>query len=253
MKMAYIPHCSFLPAQDPALIRQLRKQIRAEVLSRSPYIKQADFTAVHPADLRMLFRNYDDHFFARWFETALKGRRLDFRLAPRMTRTGGKTTQASTANGEVTFEIAVACGMLFDAFTADHRQVSVCGLPCDNRLEALQLIFEHELVHLLELLTFEHSDCSATRFQEIAASLFLHRAHTHSLITRQERAATRGIHRGALVAFTFEAKRFTGRVNRITKRATVLVEHAEGQLFSDGRRYQTYYVPLADLVPLEGQ
>jgi hypothetical protein len=35
-----------------------------------------------------------------------------------------------------------------------------------------------------------------------------------------------------------------GLVNRITKRATVLVEDAEGQKYSDGLRYKTYYVPI---------
>jgi hypothetical protein len=48
----------------------------------------------------------------------------------------------------------------------------------------------------------------------------------------------------------FEGKRLEGRVNRITTRATVLVEDAEGQPFSDGRRYKTYYVPLPLLTPL---
>jgi hypothetical protein len=47
----------------------------------------------------------------------------------------------------------------------------------------------------------------------------------------------------------FEGRRLTGRVNRITKRATVLVEDSEGQKYSDGLRYKTYYVPIADLCP----
>ena len=31
---------------------------------------------------------------------------------------------------------------------------------------------------------------------------------------------------------------------RITRRATVLVESPEGQHYSDGKRYQKFYVPL---------
>ena len=38
------------------------------------------------------------------------------------------------------------------------------------------------------------------------------------------------------------------RVNRVTKRATVLVEHPDGQKHSDGLRYKTYYVPIARLL-----
>ena len=38
-----------------------------------------------------------------------------------------------------------------------------------------------------------------------------------------------------------------GHVNRITKRATVLVENQQGEHFTDGKRYETYYIPLQHL------
>ena len=33
-------------------------------------------------------------------------------------------------------------------------------------------------------------------------------------------------------------------VNRITRRATILVEHPKGQSYSDGKRYLKFYIPL---------
>lgn len=33
-------------------------------------------------------------------------------------------------------------------------------------------------------------------------------------------------------------------MNRITRRATVLVEDSRGVLYADGKRYLTFYVPL---------
>jgi hypothetical protein len=90
-------------------------------------------------------------------------------------------------------------------------------------MEALQRIFEHEIVHLIEQLCWGNSDCAAMRFHDIAQRLFLHRAHTHNIITRRERAAESGIRVGSRVAFSFEGQRLAGRVNRITKRVTVLV------------------------------
>jgi hypothetical protein len=51
-------------------------------------------------------------------------------------------------------------------------------------------------------LCWKTSDCTAARFQEIAARHFLHRAHTHQLITRQERAADAGIRAGSCVGRT---------------------------------------------------
>ena len=47
-----------------------------------------------------------------------------------------------------------------------------------------------------------------------------------------------------MVRFEFEGRQFTGRVNRINRRTTVLVESKDGQQYSDGKRYEKYYVPL---------
>ena len=231
------------------LIRDRVHQIHQAVLAQSRYLRQADFTTIHPRDLELLFDAYDERFLGGLCRRALHGHRLHFRLSPRMTKSGGITKRICWSNGEVTYEIAVASSMLFDGFGKMDRQITVCGLECGNRLEGLQRIFEHELVHLIENLCWEHSDCSESRFQGIARRLFLHRAHTHDLITRRERAAESGIRPGSRVTFVFEGRRMAGRVNRITKRATVLVEDPEGQRYSDGLRYKTYYVPLAGLSP----
>jgi hypothetical protein len=96
-------------------------------------------------------------------------------------------------------------------------------------------------------LCWQQSNCADVRFQDLAARHFLHRHHTHNLVTRRERAAEAGIRIGSCVRFNFEGQELTGRVNRITKRATVLVQDPEGSVFSDGARYKTYYVPLVHL------
>jgi len=224
-------------------------QIHRDVLAHSPDIRQANFTAIHPRDLEFLFGAYDEPFFTGLCRPALEGRRLNFRLSPRMTRAGGKTTQYRARNGGLSFEIAIASSMLFDGFRETDRRITVCGLECLDRLEALQRVFEHELVHLAEQLCWGDSDCTAARFQDIAGRLFLHRAHTHNLVTRRERAAASGIRVGSRVIFAFEGRRLTGRVNRITKRATVLVEDQEGARYFDGLRYKAYYVPISWLEP----
>ena len=163
-----------------------------------------------------------------------------------MTR-AEKTARFRQSNEDISYEISIAIDTLFEGFGEADRRVTVCGLDCGNRLEALQRIFEHEVVHLIEYLCWETSNCTAHRFQEIAARFFGHRAHTHELITRRERAADLGIRVGSRVTFTFEGQLLSGRVNRITKRATVLVEDSEGARYSDGRHYKSYYVPLAHL------
>jgi len=40
-------------------------------------------------------------------------------------------------------------------------------------------------------------------------------------------------------------------VNRITKRATVLVENEQAPRYSDGKRYAKFYIPVGILEPVE--
>ncbi|MEO8371171.1 MAG: SprT-like family protein [Candidatus Solibacter sp.] len=231
----------------PEEIQRTVGAIHSVVLKDSKYIRQPNYTLIHPEDLEMLFHLYDQAFFDHRCKHALDSRKLTFRLSRRMTKAGGTTARYRTASGEILYEITVASSMLFDGFGERDREISVCGLPCSNRLEALQRIFEHEMVHLVEQLCWQTSNCSAPRFQDIAHRHFLHRAHTHQLITRRERAAQSGIRVGSRVTFDFEGMPLAGRVNRLTKRATVLVEDAGGERFSDGGRYRRYYVPIVHL------
>ena len=79
----------------------------------------------------------------------------------------------------------------------------------------------------------------------MAAAMFGHREHTHSLITPREQAhRDYGIRLGARVSFLSGGERHEGFVNRITKRATVLVEDRRGRRYTDGKRYARFYVPL---------
>jgi hypothetical protein len=234
-----------------ALIRERVQQIHRHVLTHSRYIRQADFKVIHPEALELLFAAYDKGFFDGLCQRALDEQRINFRLAPRMTSVGGTTTRFRSKNGDVSYQIAIASSILFDSFGSIKidRPIVVTGLECGNRLGALQRIFEHELVHLIEYVCWESSNCAVARFQNIARRLFLHRARTHHLVTRREIAANSGIRLGARVTFALDGAQLTGRVIRITKRATVLVADPEGRKYSDGSRYKTYYVPIACLDP----
>ena len=237
------------PGRGRKETRDRQERVRVHLLSKSLHIRVPDFLAISPEDLLTLFNAYDREFLGGGCRRALGDRKLDFRLSKRMTRAGGKTTQFRSRNHE-RYEIAISSHLLFDGFRGDD-DVSVCGLPCASRLDALQRIFEHELVHLCEMLCWKSSSCGRSRFQKIARDLFGHRARTHSLITRADRAAEAGIGTGSRVTFAFQGERLTGRVNRVTKRVTVLVEDAAGTPYSDGKRYAKYYVPLAELTPAD--
>lgn len=145
------------------------------------------------------------------------------------------------------FEIAIATTPLFDTFRVSG-DAKVGGLVCRNRLEALQRIMEHEMLHLAELLLFRDSNCSAKPFKGSVRRLFGHTESNHTLLTPKDIARKKlGIACGDEVTFLADGQRHRGFVNRITKRATVLVRDPKGIRYDDGERYSKFYVPLTML------
>ena len=194
---------------------------------------------------------YDDRFFAGKIMRAASAEGISFQLSSRMTSVGGKlVTQYPDGdyNGRRKFELVLSSTLLFQTFEDVSRPIEVAGCVCHNRLEAMQRIAEHEFVHLIEMLIWNDGNCSESRFQSIAHRYFGHTDYQHNLITQRERAAIKfNIRVGDLVLFHHDGHRMRGRVNRITRRATVLVPNAAGQQFNDGKRYSRFYVPLEKL------
>lgn len=220
-----------------------------ETLRRSRWTTSPDFDVFHPEDLGNLFELYDEHVFGGRCRQLLGTTPLKFRISGRMTSAGGKTTRFSRRGvpGSEFYEITVAGSLLYDSFDKESRQIRVCGCECRTTLEALQRIMEHEITHLIELLLWRVSSCAQSRFQSISRRFFGHLDYRHALITPREQARDVGIRVGVPVRFTYDGRTFTGIVNRVTKRATVLVEDPRGRPFSDGKRYQIYYIPIQQL------
>lgn len=238
---------------DAETIRQRTRAIYDRLLDESPRLDSPNFRRLHPDDLRRMFDLYDAAFFAGACRKVLGDMPLAFRVSQRMTLAAGKTMRHEhyTRAGLTfycEFEIVVSSSLLMQTFRGEEREVTVSGLVCRDRLEALQRVMEHELVHLLEMLLWRDSNCAAERFQSIAERFFLHTHHQHALITSRERAWREfGIRAGAWVRFTHRGQSYTGRVNRITRRATVLVRDPQGVRYSDGNHYRKFYVPLTQL------
>ncbi|MEZ6061565.1 MAG: hypothetical protein R3C19_14560 [Planctomycetaceae bacterium] len=231
--------------------RQLRtSRIRHELLSTSRFLNEPNFTRFHAQDIRQLFDLYDRYFFSGLLRGSLAGDPISFRLSRRMTRAGGKTTRWAPLHSGTPrrYEIAISATLLFETFADVQRSIQVTGIRCHNRLDALMRIMEHELVHLGEMLVWEKSNCSKQPFQSIAGRFFGHTDHRHELVSPRERAAKQlGLRPGSRVHFEFEGRRLEGIVNRVTRRATVLVRDPRGQPYSDGQRYSKFYIPLGML------
>ena len=160
----------------------------------------------------------------------------------REVRRSQKSRQPSV---KVDYEITISTTLLYNTFQDVDRPITVGGLECRDRLEALQRIFEHELLHLAEFLAWGRSSCRAANFHRLSRRIFAHEGAFHDLITPRETArAAYDIRIGDYVSFDIDGSQHAGRVNRITRRATVLVEDPRGALFDDGKRYLTFYVPL---------
>lgn len=232
--------------------RNIQMMIDA-VHATSPCLKDGNFERIHSDDLELLFELYDEYFFNNLIRKSLPRRQLTFRISRRMTSVGGTTTRwPGRGLKRPRFEIAVSSTLLFQSFQDPERRITVTGIECDHRLDALMRVFEHEMVHLLELFLWEDSSCSLHRFQTIAHANFGHTDHRHDLLTPSEAAFTQfGIRPGVRVSFRFEGRKLTGIVNRVTKRATVLVPDAGGRRYSDGQRYSKFYIPVDDLEVLQ--
>lgn len=240
----------------PEEARTRTRRIYEELLDGSPQVRSGNFTKIASDDLERLFHLYDRGFFRGFLAEMLQEDRaypMAFRLSRRLTRAAGQTIrlvrrikQGGRVVDQPEYEISVSTTLLFNTFQDVDREIIVGGLVCADRLEALQRIFEHELLHLAEFLGWGRSSCSAENFHALSRRIFAHEGVRHDLVTPREQAAeTFGVRVGDAVEFLMEGARLRGRVNRITRRATVLVEHPSGVLFTDGRRYQTFYVPLA--------
>ncbi len=233
----------------PGEILAKRETVRRALLQRSSQITDGRISIIDQSDLALLFELYDQVFFHRYFRDHFRGK-ISFSLSSRMTKSAGKLLYRKDlpvlSPGEERFELRISVHLLFNYGNLERDKV-VNGIKTKDSLEALQLVFEHELIHLIELHRFKKSSCSQERFQALAFNIFGHTGSTHQLPAIAEIGRERyGLAVGDWVSFQFEGERLSGVINRITKRATVMVPHKNGD-FQDqkGKRYRKYYVALS--------
>jgi hypothetical protein len=229
-------------------IKYKRHQVAEYLLARSIHVKGANLTAISDRDLQLLFEGYDKVFFANWFKEFFPGI-LQFSFSRRMTKSAGKTyypKDADPARPEsLVIQVKISIDMIF-AYGKLEKANQVGGLTTQNSLEALQLVLEHELTHVIEFIHFQNSSCKGKRFKTIAHNLFGHTESYHCLPTNQQIARQKlGLAVGDSVAFSFQGRIMKGILNAIHKRAVVMVPDKQGAYVDRrGQRYTKYYVPL---------
>ncbi len=241
MELQYKPH---------EIIKR-RAEIRQSLINRSPYIKSGEISRLADSDLEMLFEFYDNIFLKGYFRNNFSGK-LRFALSTRMTRNAGKTNYLRNLAGlrpeQEEYEIRIGTGFFFN-YDRLRRNKPVNGINTKDALEALQLVFEHELIHLIELHCCRESSCRKERFKIMARQLFGHTDSYHHLPTEKEIAGLKyGFSVGTPVCFSHGGKEYRGIIYRINKRATVMVPDDKGS-FQDqqGQRYSKWYVSVTAL------
>lgn len=229
-------------------INDRREKVRRELLEKSPHLSGAAVTRICSKDLEVLFDLYDLLFFRGYFHRQFRGQLL-FSLSNRMNRNAGATIYPPNLQNltpeEERYELRIAVFLLF-SYEKLQREKVVNGIKTRDSLQALQLIFEHELCHIIELHCFKESSCRRERFQNMALNIFGHTGSCHQLPLMPEIAAAEyGLSVGDEVSFQVDGRSFNGVIFRITRRATVMVPDARGA-FQDriGKRYHKFYVPL---------
>lgn len=228
-----------------------RKEISWHLSQQIPGIQNGTITRLSTTDLIWMYELYDRIFFANWFKESFAGK-IKFSLSRRMTKSAGLTLCPKNIDKikpeEWVMEIRIGVDFFLQYNTIEGSK-TVCGIKTSSALEALQLVFEHELCHVLEFIHFKQSKCSGQRFKTIAANLFGHSESYHKLPTIRQIANQKlGLHIGDIVSFDFEGKRLNGILYNINKRATVMVKDRKGSLTDKkGNRYTKYYVPLMRL------
>lgn len=242
MQNTKILELQFTPRQIAGKRAQLRKAL-------PPHLHGGELTKITPDDLALLFQLYDSVFLEGYFQQSFPGR-VRFSLSTRMTRAAAKThyprNLAKLPPQEQEFEIRVALPF-FLHYNHLKREKHVNGIKSKDALDALQLVFEHEMVHLMELRCYGKSSCNGERFKNLARQLFGHTESYHHLPTIAEIAVTRfGFQAGSQVRFSHEGREHTGFIAAVTKRATVMVPDKDG-LYQDkaGQRFHKWYVPLS--------
>lgn len=226
-----------------------RREISAIFMRDSEKAKTEKITALTSEDLSLLFRLYNDSFLEHWFDHNYKGK-IKFSVSRQLTRSAGLTRcpkKIDTLRPEdVLIEIKIGIDFFLNYGKLEGGNM-VGGLETQNSLEALLLVFEHELCHVIEFIAYGRSSCKGKRFKTLAANIFGHKESCHKLPTHRQIAFnTLGLRIGDNISFTFEGRKLTGILYGINKRATVMVRDNKGLLADrQGKRYTKYYVPLS--------
>lgn len=228
------------------------KKIRSIIKDR--FLKQCDIndcncpSCITEENLKALIKIYDRLILDGYIEKNIPNG-IKMSISTRMSKSGAKTIYTKYRN-RINFEIRVSIRVL-TIFSEAKEHKKVCGIDASDMIEALLLIIEHELCHVIEFNTYGDSNCRGKRFKEISSNVFGHTSSFHEILKDSDKKDCNDViypKRGQTVSFEYRGKSYRGIVSNINKRATVMVKDFRGA-YKDlkGERYTKWYVPLQKL------
>ncbi|WP_443661929.1 hypothetical protein [Clostridium sp.] len=228
-----------------------RNNIRNLFISKSKNVKTGNIQCMAIDDLKILFHLYDEEFFNSYFRTNFKGT-LTFSLSTRMTSAAGKTIYSRKIKlleeSEESYEIRMGIKFFYQYYKVERDKI-VSGIKTKDSLEAFQIVFEHELCHLMELHIYKESSCKKIRFKSMVYNMFAHTDVVHQLPSQKEIISEKyGLIIGQKVSFLDDGNKYNGFIYRINKRATVMVKDNKGSYRDEmGNVYTKWYVQFGKL------
>lgn len=229
-----------------------RNNIRNKFIIKSKNVNSGNIQCMSNQDIKILFHLYDEEFFQDYFRVNLK-ENITFSLSTRMTSAAGKTIYRRKIKllneEEKTYEIRMGIKFFFQ-YDKVERDKIVSGINTMDSLEAFQIVFEHELCHLMEFNLYGESSCKRRRFKIMVNNIFAHTEVYHHLPSQKEIISKDyGLELGQSVCFVNEGKKYSGFIYKINKKAIVMVKDKMGT-FRDGQgnTYSKWSVNFGQLV-----
>jgi hypothetical protein len=239
----------------------LRRKIHKEIVKKHGHV-------LNDQVLQDLFDAYDKEFFNNEIKKHAKKKNYTFSFAigEKMTSTAGV---CSFKTRECKIQIKISRPIYNEIFSKGENSHRLGGLLCYDKLECVQLIFEHELIHaLIDLFCPEimqrqagykkRGNTHPKTFTEAAFWQFGHTEYRHDLLggegsalekkSEQAKEFKQVLKKGAKVLV------YSGKEKRETE-ATILNDPVKGanrisMRLADGRRFGIPYVSIIKIIDL---
>ena len=170
-----------------------------------------------------MFKYYDYYYFGNMIQYALNKTegQIKFEFSDKMTSTGGTCSRT----GICIYKIKISRKKLDEINTTNVNDMAVNGIIPRDKVDALQLIFEHELIHAVLSIFVNEISGHGQLFKDIARNLFGHTKTTHTIGTKNKQTAIfnkSNLKVGQQIAFMMKKEKIYGNILKLNpKRAKI--------------------------------